>query len=85
MSSAQGNRSDPPDYTDGNTLPGTQQLKTTKSGKSEYTSLPPVASPNVRDDIQNTPLKPNAREPKYTNPIKRKEDTEGFTTPHLES
>ncbi|GFY30478.1 nucleic-acid-binding protein from transposon X-element [Trichonephila clavipes] len=49
---------------------------------SEYTSLPPCGIPKCpRHDIQNTPLNPNARGPSTPTPIKRKEDTEGFTTP----
>ncbi|GFX09705.1 hypothetical protein TNCV_653041 [Trichonephila clavipes] len=53
---------------------------------SEYTSLPPCGIPNCsRHDIQNTPLKPNTRDPTTPIQIKRKEDTEGFTSPHLES
>ncbi|GFU85945.1 hypothetical protein TNCV_3069471 [Trichonephila clavipes] len=49
---------------------------------SEYTSLPPCGIPNCsRHDIQNTPLKPNTRDPTTPIQIKRKEDTEGFTPP----
>ncbi|GFV39057.1 hypothetical protein TNCV_2008011 [Trichonephila clavipes] len=49
---------------------------------SEYTSLPPCGIPKCsRHDIQNTPLKPNARGPTTPTQIKRKEDTEGFTSP----
>ncbi|GFT22692.1 hypothetical protein TNCV_1781181 [Trichonephila clavipes] len=49
---------------------------------SEYTSLPPCGIPNCsQHDIKNTPLKPNARGPSTPIQIKRKEDTEGFTTP----
>ncbi|GFW14279.1 RNA-directed DNA polymerase from mobile element jockey [Trichonephila clavipes] len=49
---------------------------------SEYTSLHPCGIPNCsRHDIQNTPLKPNTRDPTTPIQIKRKEDTEGFTSP----
>ncbi|GFW28632.1 RNA-directed DNA polymerase from mobile element jockey [Trichonephila clavipes] len=49
---------------------------------SEYISLPPCGIPNCsRHDIQNTPLKPNTRDPTTPIQIKRKEDTEGFTSP----
>ncbi|GFY16053.1 hypothetical protein TNCV_341021 [Trichonephila clavipes] len=49
---------------------------------SEHTSLPPCGIPKCsRHDIQNTPLKPNARGPTTPTQIKRKDDTEGFTTP----
>ncbi|GFS87661.1 nucleic-acid-binding protein from transposon X-element [Trichonephila clavipes] len=49
---------------------------------SEYTSLPPCGIPNFsRHDIQNTPLKPNIPDPTTPIRIKRKENTEGFTSP----
>ncbi|GFW56119.1 hypothetical protein TNCV_3852871 [Trichonephila clavipes] len=51
---------------------------------SEYASLPPCGIPNCsRHDIQNTPLKPNTCGPTTPTQIKRKEDTEGFTSPPI--
>ncbi|GFU79354.1 hypothetical protein TNCV_5139351 [Trichonephila clavipes] len=56
---------------------------------SEYTSLPPCGIPNCsRHDTQNTPRKlktPDPSPPPTPIQIKRKENTEGFTSPHLES
>ncbi|GFT25389.1 nucleic-acid-binding protein from transposon X-element [Trichonephila clavipes] len=65
------NRSDPPDYTDGNTLSGTQQLKTTKSGNAlditetdepietqVLTNKSPVTSPSKTNTTQPPKLPP---------------------------
>ncbi|GFT75469.1 hypothetical protein TNCV_4832841 [Trichonephila clavipes] len=56
---------------------------------SEYTSLPPCGIPNCsRHDTKNTPPKlktPDPSPPPTPIQIKRKENTEGFTSPHLES
>ncbi|GFT89413.1 hypothetical protein TNCV_4386991 [Trichonephila clavipes] len=53
-----------------------------QSAVSEYTSLPPCGIPNCsRHDTQNSPFKPNTPDPTTPIQIKRKENTEGFTSP----
>ncbi|GFW63456.1 hypothetical protein TNCV_401221 [Trichonephila clavipes] len=56
---------------------------------SECASLPPCDTPNcTRHNLKDTPAKTNSPDPSPPpTPIqtKRKENTEGFTSPHLES